>query len=314
MYRVHAVERMFQRDIEYDVIKGTNYPMKRILLTGSNGFVGTYFIDKYRDKYNIKTFSFLNDYIETLELINIDVVFHLSALVHQMGGASAQEYERVNVVQTLELAKKAKESGVKHFVFMSTVKVYGEETDVKYTENSDCNPEDDYGKSKLKAEIELQKLENENFKVSIVRTPIVYGFGVKANIKSLINLVNKVPILPFGGIQNKRSMVYIGNLCHLLDEIIIQEKSGVFLCADDEPLSTSRLCALIAKNLDKKVYLLKIPFFETLLKIAKPSFHKRLFGSLEVDNTLTKEKLNLKNPYSVEKGIELMIQGESDHE
>ena len=109
-------------------------------------------------------------------------------------------------------------------------------------------------------------------------------------------------------------MVYIGNLCHVLDEIIIQEKAGVFLCADDEPLSTSRLCALIAKNLDKKVYLLKIPFFETLLKIVKPSFHKRLFGSLEVDNTLTKEKLNLKNPYSVEKGIELMIQAEGGHE
>ena len=286
----------------------------KILLTGSSGFVGSYFVKKYKDKYNIKIFSFLSDAIDTLSCNDVDAVFHLSALVHQMGGASAKEYERVNVAQTLELAKKAKESGVKHFVFMSTVKVYGEETDAKYTENSDCNPEDDYGKSKLKAEIELQKLENENFKVSIVRTPIVYGFGVKANIKSLINLVNKVPILPFGNIQNKRSMVYIGNLCHLLDEIIIQEKSGVFLCADDEPLSTSRLCELIAKNLDKKVYLLKIPFFETLLKIVKPSFRKRLFGSLEVDNTLTKEKLNLKNPYSVEKGIELMIQGEGGHE
>ncbi|MFW3405384.1 NAD-dependent epimerase/dehydratase family protein [Aliarcobacter butzleri] len=298
--------------------------MSRLLITGSRGFVGSYFINKYKDNYKIKSFSFLKDNIDTLDFSCLEVVLHLSALVHQMGGASPEEYERVNVTQTLELAKKAKESGVGHFIFMSTVKVYGEEAESKYTENSTCNPEDEYGKSKLKAELELQKLEDENFKVSIVRTPIVYGYGVKANIKSLVNLVNKVPVLPFGKVENKRSMVYIGNLCHLVDEIITQEKQGIFLACDDEPLSTSKLIELIAKNLDlvkrsgcgtitlceKKMYLIKIPFFETLLKILKPSFHKRLYGSLEIDNTITKEKLNLKNPYGVEDGIRLMIKGE----
>lgn len=281
----------------------------KLLITGSNGFVGNYFINKYKGEYDIRTFSFLKDDINSLDCSEVDVVFHLSALVHQMGGASSEDYERVNVTQTLQLAKKAKKSGIKHFVFMSTVKVYGEETNSKYTENTVCNPEDDYGKSKLKAEQELQKLEDENFKISIIRTPIVYGYGVKANIKNLINLVNKVPVLPFGKIKNKRSMVYIGNLCHLVDEIITQEKQGIFLASDDEPLSTTRLIELIAKNLHKKVYLIKIPFFESLLKIVKPSFHKRLYGSLEVDNRITKEKLNLKNPYSVEDGIRLMIKG-----
>ena len=298
----------------------------KLLITGSSGFVGNYFINKYKEKYDIRIFSFLKDDINTLDCNTIDIVFHLSALVHQMGGASANEYEKINVIQTIELAKKAKESGVKHFVFMSTVKVYGEETNSKYTENTVCNPEDDYGKSKLKAEQELQKLEDENFKISIIRTPIVYGYRVKANIKNLINLVNKVPVLPFGKIKNKRSMVYIGNLCHLVDEIIIQKKSGIFLACDDEPLSTSKLIELIAKNLDlvkrsgcgtitlreKKMYLIKIPFFETLLKILKPSFHKRLYGSLEVDNNITKEKLNLINPYSVENGVRLMIKGEKN--
>ncbi|MCT7498035.1 NAD-dependent epimerase/dehydratase family protein [Aliarcobacter cryaerophilus] len=282
----------------------------KILVTGSNGFVGSYFIKKYKEKYEIKTFSFLKDDMNSLDCSDIDVVFHLSALVHQMGGASKEEYEKVNVIQTLKLAKKAKKDGVKHFVFMSTVKVYGEETDSVYTEKSICNPEDEYGKSKLKAEFELNKLKDEDFKVSVIRTPIIYGYGVKANIKNLVGLVNKVCLLPFGKIKNRRSMVYIGNLCHLVYEIITQEKSGIFLASDDEAISTSRLIELIAKNLDKKIYLVKIPFFESLLKILKPSFHKRLYGSLEVDNSITKEKLNLKNPYSVEDGIKLMINGE----
>lgn len=298
--------------------------MKKLLITGSNGFVGSYFVNKYKNKYETKTFSFLKDNLNALDCSDVDTVFHLSALVHQMGGACAEEYEKVNVIQTLELAKKAKESGVKHFVFMSTVKVYGEETDSKYTENTLCNPEDEYGKSKLKAERELQNLENEDFQVSIIRTPIVYGYGVKANIKNLVNLVDKVLVLPFGGIENRRSMVYIGNLCHLVGEVITQQKGGIFLASDNEPLSTSRLIELIATNLnlvnrsscetitlcEKKVYLIKIPFFETFLKLVKPSFYKRLYGSLEVDNTMTKQKLNLRNPYSVEEGIQLMINGE----
>lgn len=281
-----------------------------ILLTGSNGFVGTYFKGTYKNRYNISTFSFLNDNIYTLNLTNIDTIVHLSALVHQMGGATKEEYEKVNVHQTLTIAMKAKESGVKHFVFMSSVKVYGEETDVPYTENSECNPIDEYGKSKLKAENELLKLEDESFKISIIRTPIVYGYGVKANIKNLVSLVNKISVLPFGNIQNKRSMVYIGNLCHLIVEVIEQNQSGIVLASDDKPLSTTKLIELIAINVNKRVFLLEIPFFEKLLKLIKLSFHKRLYGSLEIDNSITKSKLNLTNPYSVEDGIQYMINRE----
>jgi UDP-glucose 4-epimerase len=102
-------------------------------------------------------------------------------------------------------------------------------------------------------------------------------------------------------------MVYVGNLCHLIDEIIIQQKSGIFLASDNEPLSTTKLIELIANGLNKKVYLLKIPFFENLLKLVKPSIYKRLYENLEVDNNETKIKLNLTNPYSVEDGIKLML-------
>lgn len=279
----------------------------KIILTGSTGFVGSYFINKYNDEYSINTFSFLNDSFKELDLSNTDTIIHLSALVHQMGGASVEEYERINVLQTLELAKKSKLSGVKHFIFMSTVKVYGEETDIAYNEDTICKPQDDYGKTKLKAEQELKILEDDNFIVSIVRTPIIYGYGVKANIKNLINLVNKAPILPFGKIDNKRSMVYIGNLCHMIDVIIQKQVSGVFLASDDKPLSTTKLIELIARELDKKVYLVKIPFFESFLKLVKPSFHKRLYKSLEVDNSRTKKILEYKNRYTIDDGVRFMI-------
>jgi UDP-glucose 4-epimerase len=105
-------------------------------------------------------------------------------------------------------------------------------------------------------------------------------------------------------------MVYVGNLCFIIDAIIQQQKRGVFLAADMEALSTTRLIELIADALGKKVYLLRVPFFESLLKLVKPSFHKRLYESLEVDNSKTKEMLNLNNPYSAEDGIKLMIRGE----
>ncbi|UCN01139.1 NAD-dependent epimerase/dehydratase family protein [Sulfurimonas sp. SWIR-19] len=290
--------------------------MKKLLLTGASGFVGHYFINKYAKKYDIQTFSFLQDSFDGLHVKDVDVVVHLSALVHQMGGASKEEYEKINVTQTLDLAKKAKASGVKQFVFMSSVKVYGEESDVCYTEHSTCNPQDEYGKSKLKAEQELQKLEDDSFLVSIIRTPIVYGYGVKANLKNLVNLVHKVPVLPFGGIKNRRSMIYIGNLCFFIDAVIERQKSGIFLVSDDEPLSTTGLIELIAANLGKKVYLVKVPFFETLLKFVKPSFHKRLYGSLEVDNKDTLRRIfgeaKASLPYSVEEGIGLMIHGEKE--
>jgi len=284
--------------------------MKNIVCTGSSGFIGSYFTSKYSNKYAIASFSFLHDTLEDLSLNTTNVVVHLSALVHQMDGASEDEYERVNVIQTLELAKKAKASGVQQFVFMSSVKVYGEESSNVYTEHTPLHPQDAYGASKRKAELELLKLEDENFRVSIIRTPIVYGYGVKANIKSLVSLVSKVPILPFGGITNRRSMVYIGNLCHLIEVIIDKNASGIYLAADDKPLSTTELIESIAEALDTKIYLLQIPFFPQLLKLFKPSFYQRLYGSLELDTQSTKKHLAFTNRYSSKEGIKMMIEGE----
>jgi len=283
--------------------------MKKLLLTGAHGFIGSYFQKKYAHKYAIQTFSFLKDDMETLHVKDVEAIIHLSALVHQMGGASDEAYEKINVDQTLLLAHTAKESGVKQFIFMSTVKVYGEENDVAYTEISPCHPQDAYGKTKLKAEQELQKLADENFVVSIIRTPIVYGGGVKANMHNLMKLIDNIPLLPFAGIHNKRSFVYIGNLCALLDALIDQQNGGIFLASDDTPISTTVLIQELAKAKKRKLFLIKLPLFASFLKWVKPSFYKRLFESLTVDNSTTKEVLHFKNPYSTQEGIALMIQG-----
>ncbi len=276
----------------------------KLLLTGSSGFIGGYFQSHYSDRYDIEAFSFLKDKLDNLDLTEIDVIVHLSALVHQMGGAAKEEYTRVNVDNTLALAQKAKQSGVKQFIFMSSVKVYGEESDTPYTETTKCEPQDDYGVSKLKAENRLRELEDENFSVSILRTPVVYGKGVKANILNLVKLVDKVLVLPFGGIKNRRSMVYIGNLCDMIDRLCESKISGTFLAGDDRPVSTTELIEIIAKVRNRKVVLLNIPLFPQLLKTVKPSFYKRLYKSLEVDNSQTKKVLCFENKVSTEEGMQ----------
>jgi len=282
----------------------------KILLTGASGFIGSHFT-KYAISHEIIPFSFRNDDISASDLSSCDAIVHLAALVHQMNGADPKEYERINITRTLKFALKAKQDGVKQFIFMSTIKVYGEESDTVYTENTPCHPQDDYGRSKLHAEQELQKLSNEHFTVSIIRTPIVYGAGVKANIKNLIDLIRKIPILPFGNTRNQRSMVYVGNLCALIESVLLQHPAGgVFLACDDTSLSTTEFIHKTANALGKKLLLVDIPLFEHVLQFLKPSFHQRLFGNLTVDNSLTKERLGFHNPYTTEEGINNMIQGE----
>jgi len=287
--------------------------LKNLLITGSNGYLGSSFMNQYKNKYKFEKFSLLTQRLEDINFDDIAIVLHCAALVHQKEKHSYATYHEINVEYPVKLAKLAKKNEVQQFVFISTIAIYGEDEE-KLDENTSCNPITPYGKSKLEAEKQLLELSDDNFVVSIIRPPMVYGKNAPGNIDSLVKLLKKLPIIPLGGIENKRSFISIQNLCYMIDEIIAQRQNGIFLVSDDEPLSTSRLIELIAKNLDKKVYLIKIPFFESLLKIVKPSFHKRLYGSLEVDNTLTKEKLfgeaKASLPYSVEDGIRLMLHGE----
>jgi UDP-glucose 4-epimerase len=252
-------------------------------------------------------FSLLQESLDNLQIDKIDIVLHCAALVHQKTAYDYEKYDNINVKYPVTLAKKAKGAGVKQFVFISTIAVYGEGKET-LDEGTECNPLTPYGKSKLAAERELESLNDQDFTVSIVRPPMVYGKNAPGNIASLISLVKKVPVLPFGKIDNERSFVYIDNLIYLIDRIIEKRKNGIFLAGDNEPISTTKLIELIARYQQKRVRLLHIPYFEYLLKILKPSLHKRLYGSLKVDNRWTKTVLGFENRVSTEEGIRKMLE------
>ena len=198
-----------------------------ILLTGSSGFIAHHF-KKLNKNHIIKEVSLQKTKIDEIDFTDIDIVLHLSALVHQIKNPpTKEEYFEVNTKLTIDLAKKAKQSGVEHFVFMSTISVYGQYENRILSENSKCFPINLYGKSKFEAEKLLKKIESKNFIVSTIRSPGVYGEKVKGNILRLVKLVDKSFFLPFGKIQNIRSIVYINNLIDLINIII--EKKAEFL-------------------------------------------------------------------------------------
>ena len=209
------------------------------------------------------------------------------------------------------LQKNAKKAGVKQFIFLSSVKVYGafNPSSGPWNEDSICNPDDSYGKSKYEAEIALRKLEDANFTVSIVRTPLVYGVGVKANMLSILRLVDRFPILPLAKVSNKRSFTSAENLVAFLDRIIEKRASGVFIAMDENPLSTTELVNSISKYLNKKVFLFQMPdLFVEVGKKLVPKVFDRLYGSFEMDNSKTLKTLDFKPPYSTEEGIKKMVE------
>ncbi|WP_349763460.1 NAD-dependent epimerase/dehydratase family protein [Fusobacterium sp. SYSU M8D902] len=287
---------------------------KTLMITGASGFIGSNFIERYKEKYNIIPIDLLKTKPEEIEFKGVDTVLHLAALVHQMKGAPREKYFEVNTELTKNVAENAKKNGVKHFVFYSTVKVYGYDGDLYnhnliLDENSECNPVDDpYGESKWEAEKILKNLEGNSFKIGVIRPPMVYGKGVKGNMESLIKLIKRVPILPFNYSKNKRSLVNIENLMYLTTLVIDKEGQGVFLPLDEKNLSLKEIVEGIEKAYGlKRINIPMIqPFFWLLTKL-KPNIMVRLYGSLQFENKETREKLGYIPKIDYINGIKNMI-------
>jgi UDP-glucose 4-epimerase len=228
----------------------------RILIIGKNSFVGTNF-RKYSLYQDVDEVDSLSLKPEEFNFSEYDVIIHLAAIVHQTKKIGFDVYMRVNAEFPFKVAEKAKADGVKQFVFLSTVKVYGDynENGKPWSEYDFCNPADSYGKSKLDAEHKLLPLNDENFVVTIIRTPLVYGPCVKANMLSLIGLVSRFPLLPFKRVNVSRSIVFVGNLAAFIDRAIETRTGGILLVQDQAPVTIEEMVKIIAQHLGKRVFL-----------------------------------------------------------
>lgn len=255
----------------------------------------------------------ITDWVDSL--VGSDVIIHCAARVHVMNETvndPLEAFREVNVRGTIRLAEAAAQSGVKRFVFVSSIKVNGESTSGRapYTAQDKPLPEDPYGISKAEAEEQLLKIGAETgMEIVIIRPPLVYGPGGKGNFSALCKLVSKGLPLPFGMIDsNKRSMVYVGNLVSLISECITNPKAAdmVFLVSDNDDLSLADFIKRLSAAFEKRTLLLPVPefLFSFIGKlIGKTAVVDRLVGSLHVDMTDTCNTLNWTPPYTVEDGF-----------
>jgi len=283
--------------------------MKKVLLTGASGFIGGRWLEIDTGTCEIISCSLQQTPIVAIDFAGIDTILHLAGVAHRMEPTPDELYFEVNHALTIALAKAAKQQGVKHFIFMSTIKVYGEVSPKQViTIDTPCIPDDAYGRSKWKAEQDLLALQAENFRMAIIRTPIVYGPRVKGNLHRIMGLAEKRLPLPFANIQNQRSMVFVDNLIAMVQQIITVQAQGIFLPSDKEPISTTKLVSLIREELGMKPNLFSLPSLaRQLLQRLKPALYIRLFDSLLLDNTSSNERLHFSPPFATEYGIKEMV-------
>ena len=313
--------------------------MNKILITGGTGFVGKALSKKLisnrflvnistrTDKlinlkevisYNIGEIDHKTDWTNALN--KVDCVIHCAAktqVMNELEKDKLDDFKKVNIHGTINLAEQAASNGIKRFIFLSSIKVNGEKTlkSSSFKNYDIAKPEDTYGISKWEAEQELWKISKRTkLEVIIIRSPLVYGHEVKGNLMSLMKLINSGIPLPFGLIKNQRSLVGIDNLVDLIALCIDHPDAAekTFLVSDGEDLSTPDLINYIATSMGCRAHLFPLPIF--LLKFLGSIFGKqkeinRLVGSLRIDNSFVKETLNWTPPLSIEEGIRRMVKG-----
>lgn len=252
-------------------------------------------------------------------LANVECVIHLAARTHIMKDEVRDplaEYRRINVDGTLNLARQAVASGVRRFIFVSSIKVNGEETPVNqpFSAEDTPRPEDPYGISKWEAEQGLQKLASETgIEVVIIRPPLVYGAGAKGNLATMVKLVEKGALLPFGAVHNQRSLVALDNLVDLIVTCTDHPAAAnqVFLAGDGRDLSTTELLRCVAKAMGKPSRLVPVPAYLLMIVatlLGKRLVAQRLLGSLQVDISKARDLLGWEPPFSVEEGLRRYFQ------
>lgn len=304
--------------------------INKIIVTGANGFVGRALCNVLIANgqqvvacarnagsiagQNFVTLPTINGAIDWQHMLTeARVVVHLAARVHVMQDTAENplvEFQEINLHGTTNLARQAAAAGVRRFIYVSSIKVNGEATTVKpFTESDAPAPQDPYALSKWQAEEALREISRETgMEIVIVRPPLVYGPGVKANFLSLLRLVDKALPLPLGNIDNRRSMIYVGNLIDALMQCAIHPAAAgqTYLVSDGEPISIGSLVRMLANSLNRPCRLLPIPLSWLKLVsglLGKKAVLDRLTESLAIDDSKIRRDLNWQPPFTVEQGL-----------
>ncbi|MCM3617928.1 NAD-dependent epimerase/dehydratase family protein [Sutcliffiella horikoshii] len=273
--------------------------MKKILVTGVNSYIGTSFntwVSQYPNDYIVETLSVRDDRWKESTFKEYDVIFHTAAIVHVKEN-NTDQYYKVNRDLTLELANKAKAEGVKQFIFLSTMGVYG--TEIGHITNTTVPvPKTAYAKSKYEAEQLLEKLIDHNFRISILRPPIVYGKNCPGNYSRLANLALKAPFFP--NTVNARSMIYIDNLSEFIKLLIDHEVSGLYFPQNKDYIKTTELVKTIVEAHGKTVKVTNIFNCAVSIGLKKSETFRKVFGSFVYDKEMPGSPGTLLNGQSID--------------
>jgi UDP-glucose 4-epimerase len=271
--------------------------LKKVLITGANSYIGVsvekYIVEHYPDECTFDTVDMVGDGWRVKDFSDYDVVFHVAGIAHSDSGKISEEkaklYYSVNTDLAVETAKKAKEDGVKQFIFMSSAIVYGESSKVGkkkvITRDTPVSPANAYGDSKVQAENGITPLADESFKVCILRPPMIYGKGCKGNYPTLRKLALRLKVFPY--VKNERSMLYIENLCEFVRLMILNEESGIFFPQNSEYTDTSEMVKAIAAANGRKLHLIRGFGWAVRFMGLFTGLVKKAFGSLTYDKEIS---------------------------
>lgn len=276
--------------------------MKKVLITGANSYIGTsfekYAIEHYPSCFYIDSMDMRDESWKGKDFSGYDIVFHVAGIAHADVGNVSEEtkakYYAVNTDLAVNTAKKAKEDGVKQFIFMSSAIVYGNSAPYgkikRITKDTEPNPANYYGDSKWQADKGVRELADESFIVTVLRPPMIYGKGCKGNYPLLRRIAKTIPIFP--DCTNERSMLYIENLCEFLCQVMTRGLGGIYWPQNAEYGKTSEIVRLIGKASGHIVYISKM--FNWLVVIASKcpgqisDLVNKAFGSLSYEQSMSK--------------------------
>ena len=280
--------------------------MRKVLITGANSYIGMsfekYVADHYSLELSVDTMDMIDGSWKQKDFSSYDIVFHVAGIAHADVGNVSNEikakYYAVNTDLAIETCKKAKHEGIKQFVFMSSAIVYGDSAPYgkskRITKDVEPTPANFYGDSKWQADKGVRELADDNYIVTVLRPPMIYGKGSKGNYPTLAKMAKKLPVFP--DVINERSMLYIENLCEFLCQVMIRGESGIFWPQNAEYTKTSQMVKTISETVGHKIYVSKcwnwIVGLARLIPGKPRGLANKAFGNLSYDLSLSQYDFN----------------------